>query len=181
MTFRAYSGAELDLEHLQPSDLQLLDIARALSHVCRFGGHVRGFHSVAAHSVLCSELVWASLEHVDINRRRQGAAMGLLHDASEAYLGDVVRPLKYSDRMTPYLALERRVMDAVWERFGLIKAAGDPVLSVAVKAADDRLCRVEQRDLQGAVLDDPHPPITLLRPVDARTQFLERATLLGLE
>jgi len=40
---------------------------------------------------------------------------------------------------------------------------------------------VEQRDLQSAVLDDPHPAITLLRPVDARTQFLERATLLGLE
>lgn len=181
MTFRAYSGAELDLEHLQPADLQLQDIARALSHICRFGGHVRGFHSVAAHSVLVSELVWASLEHLDMTRRRAGAALGLLHDASEAYLGDVVRPLKYTPLMAPYVALEARVMAAVWDRFGLSAAAADQVLAVAVKAADDRLCRVEQRDLQGAAFDDPHAPITLMRPVDARTQFLERAALLGLE
>ena len=181
MTFHTFSGAELDLEHLQPHELQLHDIARALSHVCRFGGHTRGFHSVAAHSVMCSELVYASLEHVDMFRRRQGAALGLLHDASEAYLGDVVRPLKYTERMVPYVELERRVMAAVWQRFDLVTAANDQLLTVAVKAADDRLCRIEQRDLQGARVDDDHPPITLLRPVDARQQFLERAVALGLE
>lgn len=181
MTFQTFSGAALDLEQLQPEQLHLEDIARALSHICRFGGHTRGFHSVAAHSVLCSEFVWASLEHLDLSRRRAGAALGLLHDASEAYLGDVVRPLKYTERMAGYVELERRVMAAVWARFGLAEAAGDHVLVVAVKAADDRLCRLEQRDLQGATVDDEHAPIMLMRPVDARKQFIERATLLGLE
>ena len=181
MTFQTFSGRKVDLEALQPDDLELQDIATALSHICRFGGHVRGFHSVAAHSVLVSELAWASLDHLDVRRRRAGAALGLMHDASEAYLVDIVRPLKYRPAMAAYVELERRVMAAVWARFGLTKAAADHVLVVAVKAADDRLCRVEQRDLQGATLDDSHAPITLMRPVDARNQFLERAALLGVE
>lgn len=181
MTFRTYTRRELDLGSIRPEEIALEDIARALSHLCRFGGHVRAFHSVAAHSVLVSKVVMDSLAHLPTARLRLGAALGLLHDASEAYLGDVTRPLKMRPSMAGYRELEASVMTAVWTRFGLVEAAGDPVLTLAVQAADDRLCRVERRDLQGVAVADDHPPVTLMRPVDARILFLERARALGLE
>ena len=183
MTFRTASGREFHLEDLRwrPALVDLTDIAVALSHTCRFGGHVTHFHSVAAHSVLVSEFVEASLEHLDAARRRQGAALGLLHDASEAYLGDVCRPLKRLAAMDGYRRLEVEVTEAIWQRFDLWGAFQDEALTLAVRVADDRLCRIEQRDLQGVHYPDPHPVIRSLRPRDARALFLERAAALGLE
>lgn len=183
MTFRTYLGRELDLEGIETSDIDLVDIAAALSRICRFGGHVSAYHSVAAHSVHVSELVEASLEHLDPARRRQGAALGLLHDASEAYLGDVCRPLKRLPLMAGYRDLEAALMMQIWSRFGLGEASQDNVLRLAVQVADDRLCRVEQRDLQGLPLahPDPYPPVRSLNPLRAEALFLERALALGLE
>jgi len=183
VTFRTVSGRELDLEAIDVADIDLEDIAAALSRTCRFGGHVVHYHSVAAHSVLVSELVQASLEHLDVARRRQGAALGLLHDASEAYLGDVCRPLKVLPLMAGYRDLEAALTMQIWTRFGLAEAAQDQVLRVAVTVADDRLCRVEQRDLQALPLahPDPYPPVRALNPLRAEALFLERAAALGLE
>lgn len=183
MTFRTYLGRELDLEGIEADDVDLVDIAAALSRLCRFGGHVSAFHSVAAHSVQVSALVEASLEHLDPARRRQGAALGLLHDASEAYLGDITRPLKRLPIMAGYRDLEAALTLQIWGRFGLAAAAQDDVLRVAVQVADDRVCRVEQRDLQGLPLahPDPLPPLRPLNPLRAEALFLERAAALGLE
>lgn len=183
MTFRTYLGLEVDLEAIKASDIELADIAAALSRLCRFGGHVAMYHSVAAHSVQVSELVEASLDHLDNGRRRQGAALALLHDASEAYLGDITRPLKRLPIMAGYRDLEAALTMQIWARFGLAAASQDSVLRMAVTVADDRLCRVEQRDLQGVPLahPDPLPPVRSMRPRDAETLFLERASALGLE
>lgn len=183
MTFRTYTGRELDLEALAAEDIDLHDIAAALSRVCRFGGHVAMFHSVAAHSVHVSELVEQSLDHLDPARRRHGAALGLLHDASEAYLGDITRPLKRLPIMAGYRDLEAALTMQIWTRFGLAEAGQDFTLRMAVRVADDRLCRVEQRDLQGLPLahPDPYPPVRALNPLRAEALFLERASALGLE
>ncbi|MCC6672146.1 MAG: hypothetical protein IT458_13880 [Planctomycetes bacterium] len=183
MTFRTASGRELDLEAVDTTDIVLADIAAALSRICRFGGHVAMYHSVAAHSVQVSELVEASLDHLDNGRRRQGAALALLHDASEAYLGDITRPLKRLPIMAGYRDLEAALTMQIWTRFGLAEAGQDSVLRMAVTVADDRLCRVEQRDLQGVPLahPDPYPPVRALNPLRAEALFLERASALGLE
>ena len=78
-----YSGKQYWPTDPKVEDVCIEDIAHALSMLCRYTGHVNRFYSVAEHSVLVSLMVPPEL-----------ALEGLLHDASEAYLGDVSRPLK---------------------------------------------------------------------------------------
>lgn len=87
------SGREVNLLDPQPSAIYLGDIAHALSHQCRFNGHVRRGYSVAEHSVLVSRLIEHHHPH---NRQLQLA--GLMHDAAEAYLGDMISPVKFALR-----------------------------------------------------------------------------------
>lgn len=115
----------------RPEDILLEDIAHALSNVCRFTGHVREFYSVAQHSVFVSHRV--PEEH---------ALWGLLHDASEAYVCDVARPVKRQREMTHYRLAEKEIMRAVCQRFGLPE-----VEPAAVKLADNRALYTEARDL----------------------------------
>jgi hypothetical protein len=91
-----------------PGDILVEDIAHALAHQCRFGGHASKFYSVAEHSVHVSELCPV-----------QDALWGLLHDASEAYLIDLPRPLKLLPEFAPYREAERQLQRAVAARFGL--------------------------------------------------------------
>lgn len=112
-------------------DVRIEDIAHALSNICRFGGHSREFYSVAQHSVLVSTYVPA--EH---------RLVALMHDAPEAYLGDMVRPMKHSRAMQGYRDAEDAVWAAVAETFGLPATIPEPV-----HVADHRLLYTERRDL----------------------------------
>jgi 5'-deoxynucleotidase YfbR-like HD superfamily hydrolase len=119
---------------LQPrvNDIDIRDIAHALSNLCRYGGHSECFYSVAQHSLLVSQVL-----------QPYGLAFyGLLHDASEAYLIDVPRPIKHSIGMEAYRSAERRLQSMIYERFGLL--SDEPEM---VKTADNQLLRTEQRDL----------------------------------
>lgn len=89
----------------RPEDVTIVTIAFALSNLVRFGGHVRGY-SVAEHCVHVSNLV-----------SPHNALWGLLHDASEAYLGDVVRPIK--PMLLEYRRMESAAMDAITLRFNI--------------------------------------------------------------
>ena len=115
----------------QPADVRIEDIAHALSQLCRFAGHTKSFYSVGQHSVLVSLIC-----------DPQDALWGLLHDASEAYLCDLARPVKHTEALAGYRALEERVQAAVAQKFGL------PLeMPRSVKEADQALLRLEQRDL----------------------------------
>jgi uncharacterized protein len=110
---QTYSGIWIDLEKPSPEDILVPDVAHHLSNICRFTGAVRRGYSVAQHCCLVSKLVQE--DHVwSLNELR---LQGLLHDASEAYLGDVATPLK---KLLPdYRILEDRMQQAVISRFDL--------------------------------------------------------------
>jgi len=77
------SGRRVALLNPSPSQIVIGDIAHGLAHQCRFNGQTSKFYSVAQHSVLVASIL-----------PRELRLAGLLHDASETYLGDVVQPLK---------------------------------------------------------------------------------------
>jgi hypothetical protein len=126
-----YSGLRFRPLDPRPEDIRIIDIGHALAYQCRFGGHTRQFYSIAQHSVLVSQLC-----------RPEDALWGLLHDASEAYLQDVCRPLKALDEFRAYRAAESRLQRCIVERFGLA-----PEQPASVTAADDWMLAVEARDL----------------------------------
>lgn len=84
-----WSGGFLDLVNPEDSRITREDVVAGLSNACRFAGQSRRFYSVAEHSVLVADLLRWSGEDIDV----QWA--GLMHDAAEAFLGDVTAPLKY--------------------------------------------------------------------------------------
>lgn len=113
----------------RPEDIHIEDIAHALAHLCRYGGHARRFYSVAEHSVLMARAMQP--EH---------RLWALLHDAAEAYLVDVPRPIK--PFLPGYAEIEGRIMGAICARFGLavdmppeIKAADRAILTDEMRQA----------------------------------------------
>jgi 5'-deoxynucleotidase YfbR-like HD superfamily hydrolase len=116
-----------------PEQLDAGDIARALANQCRFGGHCRSFYSVAQHSVIVSELV----------ERRGGDAedafAALMHDATEAYLGDMPHPLKHRSPLgAAFRAAEEHLERALRERFRIKAGVAE------IKRADRALLATER-------------------------------------
>lgn len=162
-TFR---GIHFDLLNPQTQMVNIKDIAHALAMTCRWGGQCRTFYSVAQHSLMVSRAV--PPEH---------AMLGLLHDAPEAYVGDVITPLKHI--LPGYAAIEERVWKCIADRFEV-----PSVLSPEVKRADIRALATEFRMIgSGAgVWDvtpylDGEPPLEWMEPLEparAEAQFLKR-------
>lgn len=148
----------------QPNEINVSDIAHALSQICRYGGHTKRFYSVAEHSVHVSRLVPANL-----------AMAGLLHDAAEG-LGccDLPRPIK---RYLPdYRVIEDRIMEAVARRFGFTWP-----LDLAIKEVDTRIIANERQDLfkhphRDWRTDQPFEKLEIigLPPAEAYSLFTKR-------
>lgn len=148
----------------RPDQIDPEDIAHALSLLCRYGGHVDRFYSVAEHCVLMSQAV--APEH---------ALAALLHDATEAYVVDVPRPLK---RLLPdYQAIELATWVAICMRFRIA-----PDLPAEVKDADNRILLTERTALMRRAerwyVDDHFAPLDVLiegwSPADAEQRYWER-------
>jgi 5'-deoxynucleotidase YfbR-like HD superfamily hydrolase len=118
---QSYSGRQLYPLDPLPEDVCFDDIAIGLSRECRYGRQCREFYSVAEHSVIVSlyverfatQMGWLPGEVSD------AALEGLLHDGSEAYLGDVPRPLKYQRAMRGYKKIEAKWTEAIYTHFGV--------------------------------------------------------------
>ena len=139
-----------------PDDIRLQDIIRGLSTEYRFGGHTLHPYTVAQHSVLLSELV-----------PEEYRLVALLHDASEAYLHDMVRP--YKDEMPEYRCLEDRFMRCVGEKFGF-----DWPIPEVVSEMDEMLYVVERETLQpghGLWTESTRPPAAPVKIVRFHPPF----------
>jgi uncharacterized protein len=155
-------------EFADPVDIDIRDIAHALANLCRFTGHTTQFYSVAQHSVLVSMLCPGRLK-----------LAGLLHDASEAYLGDVSIPLK--SLLPDYRAIERRVQGAILRHFNL-----PDEYPLEVKAADMRMLATERArfmpdDIPWPCLNGVTPlpePLDAWGPAKAGEEFLSRFSML---
>lgn len=142
-----HNGSYFDFANPERSEFDIEVIAHALSNLCRFTGHGQ-FYSVAQHSVHVSKLVHPNF-----------ALQGLLHDASEAFLGDIASPLK---AMLPdYKALEHRVQCMIFRKFGLPE-----IMPWEVKRADIKALRTEQRDVMRS--KDPWPGLEFIEPDSGR-------------
>lgn len=104
--FQTYTGKRFYPFNPRAEDVDVADIAHALSNICRFGGHVKKFLSVAEHCIMVSHLV-----------PREDRLVALLHDATEAYVGDMVRPLKQG--FPDYRAVERRIWKCIADKFNV--------------------------------------------------------------
>lgn len=159
------SGHYFDFLDPKPETIHIEDIAWALAFTCRFGGQSLHYYSVAQHSILVADAVRFDLR-----------LQALLHDAAEAYVGDVVGPLK--QLLPDYKVVEKRVESAIAKRFG-VPATMHP----DIKHADLRLLRTEQRDLTAGHADnwnglDAYPPlqqrIVPMSPTEAAEAFLRK-------
>lgn len=153
-----------------PEDVCIRDIAHALAMNCRWTGHVREFYSVAQHCVLVSQVV-----PMDV------AMEGLLHDASEAYLSDIARPIKHTPDFTFYRRIEAKLEECIAEKFVL-----DYPMTNEIRQADTTMLWTEMRDLikqcdatDTSVLPTYDFRIKPMQPKEAEAAFLKRFFDLG--
>ncbi len=160
------SGVYFNFLHPDRSAINIEDIAHGLSHVCRFAGQCNQFYSVAEHSWHVSKMM----------PTKELALVGLLHDAAEAYVGDVTAPLK--QLLINYKLIEERVHNAIFYQLGI-----DPVMPPIIKEVDLRMLATEQKTLMPPHDDEwqliagvaPYDfAVNCWSPMKSKVMFLER-------
>lgn len=126
---RTFTGIYMNVFEPTLEMICIEDIAHALSNQCRFGGHLPEFYSVAQHSLLCSQTVGDEYK-----------LQALLHDASEAYLLDIPRPIKQG--LGNYKEIEDKLMNLIAEKFGFKYPLEQPV-----KQIDEEMLQFEWEHL----------------------------------
>lgn len=162
-TILTADGIYFDFEEANPAAITRNAIARGLANTCRFGGQCDPFYSVAEHSIWVSRIV-----------PRKLALVGLLHDAAEAFVGDMPKPLK--ELLPDYQSVERRVEHWVLGAFGIA------CLPAEIKRADMIMLATEQhllmRNYDKWTWTGQVEPLDIelecLPPADAYHSFLAR-------
>lgn len=159
-----HGGAELDFLDPWSSNFTIEDVAHGLAHICRYAGQCAAFYSVAEHSLLVSETC------------KNHELVALMHDAAEAFVGDVTRPLK--QLLPDYKKIEKNVQSAILTRFGI-----SGVTPPEVKEADVRVLAAEQAQIMPPALSEwarklgiePAPvTVKFYPPSVAKERFLAR-------
>jgi hypothetical protein len=166
-TIFTYGGGTIEPLNPDPADIDIRAIAHALSQQCRWTGHTSRFYSVAEHCILASRI--------------ERSLDCLLHDASEAYLSDLARPIKKAPGLGDvYSKCEAKLERAIALRFGLTWP-----MPPRVKAADDAMLRREAQELiphLGRIYAAPPkgtPHTHCWSPQAAEAFFLERYAEMG--
>jgi len=133
---QTYSGKKFHCHKPELMDIHFIDIAHSLSNICRFNGHCLQFYSVAQHCVIVSQ-------NVDL----KNAMWGLLHDAGEAYVGDMIRPMKCV--FPEFVKIEDNILKLIAKRFHLCRNIPDQVRDV-----DNRILLNERRDIMMSTKDE---------------------------
>jgi hypothetical protein len=115
---QTFTGKRFYLLDPQPEDIDIIDIAHALSMTCRYGGHTEKFYSVAEHSFLISRALPQPLK-----------LAGLLHDSAEAYVGDVISPVK--PKLNGFKDLENKILSVICEKYGCLNFIGNHLIKKA--------------------------------------------------
>ena len=167
------SGGKFHLQDPSPAEVCIRDIAEALAKTCRFNGHTQYFYSVAQHSCFVMELLPLAAQ-----------PYGLLHDAHEAYTGDLTTPMRNWLTMKAgydlWKTLTEDIEKTIHETFGLTWPP-HPTLAKLVEEADRVALATERRDVMadGPLWDValPAPDKSVLRPwtwVEAHHNFIDR-------
>lgn len=198
---QTYTGRKFDLLVPTPEMVDLDDIAHSQSMTVRFTGHPKFFYSVAEHAFNVSVLVENYARRIGMSAV-DGAHVGLealLHDAAEAYVGDMSRPLKQLlrardwsplalDGSSAYDRIEKGIERVIWQKFfgttemrnkDLVKQVDVHMLAVEARQCLDGGVRYAWTDHQGATLSyDPEfaiPHLAFWAPETGRRMFVMRA------
>ena len=152
--FQTHTGLRIDPLRPCADHVRIEDIAHALARICRFGGHCAAFYSVAQHSVLLS----FAAERLGVTLSGPGHGSGalaaarwaLLHDAAEAYLGDLIAPIKYLPGLAEYRLLEQAWQEEISLALGLFPLR----MPDAIRDLDKRLLADEALALMPGPHDD---------------------------
>lgn len=142
-------GKKFDPTSPELEDIDVEDIAHSLSLICRANGHFREFFSVARHCINCAR---------EAEARGYTARMRLLcllHDATEAYIGDMTRPLKR--QLPDYCACEERLYADILAALGIPAPTAEE--TVLVKEIDDCMLYHEFQTFNGDILFEKAPAI----------------------
>ncbi len=176
---QTYSGRRFYPLEPRAEDVELADVAHGLAMTCRYGGQCRSFYSVAEHCVLVSEFVELHARNAGkpAAEVRRLAQLALMHDSAEAYIGDMIRPLKHQPEMVAFRHAEAIIEQAIAEKFRL-----DWTLEAReiVKRIDDRILIDEISYLMPcpeAYLDTPL--LRELSPLGVRFQCLSPVAAQG--
>ena len=150
-----FTGIMIDPFNPKEEQIVVLDIAHALSNLCRFAGHCNNFYSVAEHSVACSMLV-----------PKEHALSALLHDSTEAYMVDIPTPIK--NRIPIYIEKENSLMEFIYKKFDL-----EFPLHAEVVKADKEMLITEFKKYKG-----PKGNVETMTPREAKKAFIDRYTQL---
>lgn len=163
---RTASGRKFSIHKM---DIDIDDIAEALSHIFRYNGHMQQSWSVAQHSIVVSDIVGTH------SSDKKVVLSALLHDASEAYLPDVPSPFK--SRLRDYVYLEGIILREIFKKFGLEFPYSDIVHKVDKRIADWEMFsfrpewKEHKRDYKLAL--SPQPPSV------CKAMFLDRFAALS--